>query len=175
MRLAYERVCIQKIEKTSFVIRIQVSNFNETILNIFSNFVPNKNITCKDPIWMNEKIKFKVKSKHQFYKMYIKNGRNEVEFLSVINSITDFNDLVSTTNTSYQENLRKKLNDTTVQTKFYWNSLKFFYNNRKIPLIPPRLINDKLVTDIKPKANKFIKFFAEECTPLKSDSFLPTS
>ena len=50
---------------------------------------------------MNEKIKFKVKSKHQFYKMYIKNGRNEVEFLSVINSITDFNDLVSTTNTSY--------------------------------------------------------------------------
>ena len=37
---------------------IQVSIFNQIILNIFSNFVPNKIITCndKDPIWMNEKI-----------------------------------------------------------------------------------------------------------------------
>ena len=44
---------------------MQVPVFNETILNIFSNFVPNKIITYndKDPIWMNDKIKSKVKSK----------------------------------------------------------------------------------------------------------------
>ena len=45
---------------------MQVSIFNETILNIFIYFVPNKIVTCndKDPIWMNEKIKSKVKSKN---------------------------------------------------------------------------------------------------------------
>ena len=45
---------------------MQVSIFNETILNIFSNFVAYKIITChdKDPIWMDEKIKSKVKSKN---------------------------------------------------------------------------------------------------------------
>ena len=43
---------------------IQASIFNKTIFNMFSNFVPNKIIISnyKDPIWMNEKIKSKVKS-----------------------------------------------------------------------------------------------------------------
>ena len=47
---------------------------NFLILNIFSNFVPNKIITCndKDPIWMNDKIKSKVKSINQLFKVYIK-------------------------------------------------------------------------------------------------------
>ena len=39
----------------------QVSILNQTILNVFSNYVPNKYITIddKDPIWMNETIKLK--------------------------------------------------------------------------------------------------------------------
>ena len=41
---------------------------------LFRNFVPNKIITCndKDLIWMNEKIKSKVKSKNQLYKVEMK-------------------------------------------------------------------------------------------------------
>ena len=52
-------------------IDIQVSIFNETILNIFSNFVPNKIVTCNGrySIWMNELIKSKPKSKNQLYKV----------------------------------------------------------------------------------------------------------
>ena len=78
-------------------IDIQVSIFNETNLNVFSNLVPNK-IICydKDPIWMNEEIKSKVKSKNQLYKVYIKNGRNEVDLLNLKNSIAELNELVST-------------------------------------------------------------------------------
>ena len=40
---------------------------------------------------MNEKIKSKVKSKNQLYKVYIKNGRNEVDFFSLKNSIAELN------------------------------------------------------------------------------------
>ena len=58
-------------------INAQVTVFNETILlNIFQNYyVPNKYITCddKDPVWMNENIKSKVKSKNLFYKQYTQN------------------------------------------------------------------------------------------------------
>ena len=48
--------------------------FNETITNIFSNFVPNKLVTFDDsnPPWMNDFIKNKIKCKHQIYKTYIK-------------------------------------------------------------------------------------------------------
>ena len=46
-------------------INTQVTVFNETILNIFRHYVANKYITCddKDPVWMNENIKSKRKSK----------------------------------------------------------------------------------------------------------------
>ena len=43
---------------------------------------------------MNEKIKSKVKSKNQLYKVYIKNSRTEVDFLNVKNSIAELNELV---------------------------------------------------------------------------------
>ena len=124
---------------------------------------------------MNEKIKSKVKSKNQLFKVYIENSSNEVDFLNLKNSIAELNKLISTTKTSYYENLGKKLNEATIQTKSYWTILKCFYDKKKIPLIPPLLINDKFVTDIKTKANIFNKFFAEQCTPLKSDSVPPTS
>ena len=45
----------------------QVFLLNDIILNIFRNFVPNKYVTCndKDPVWMNENIKSKIKDKKQ--------------------------------------------------------------------------------------------------------------
>ena len=60
-----------------------------------------------------------------------------------------------------------------MQAKTYWSILKTFYNDKKIPLIPPLLVNNNFITDIKTKANIFNTFFAEQCTPLKNDSVLP--
>ena len=41
----------------------QVSIFNNTLMNIFTNYIPNKYIAIddRDPPWMNETIKNKVK------------------------------------------------------------------------------------------------------------------
>ena len=43
-------------------------------MNIFSNFIPNKCITfnARDPPWMNDFIKTKIKFKNQLYNTYIK-------------------------------------------------------------------------------------------------------
>ena len=44
--------------------------FNETMLNVFCNYVPNKYITVdyKDPVWMNKTIKSKTRAKYILHK-----------------------------------------------------------------------------------------------------------
>ena len=37
------------------------------------------------------------------------------------------------------------------------------------------MINDKFVTDIQAEADIFNKFFADQCTPLKNNSMVPTN
>ena len=46
-------------------INAQVIALNGTILEVFQNYVPNKDITIddEDPVWMNEIIKYKLKQK----------------------------------------------------------------------------------------------------------------
>ena len=159
-------------------INTQVSILNETILNVFSNYVPNKYITIEDknPVWINKTIKLKIKAKGNMCKKYFQNGRFESDFVLLKTLIiTELNKLVSTTKMLYYENLGKKLNNPLLQAKSYWSILKTFYNAKKIPLIPPLLLDDKFVTDMKTKANIFNKFFAEQCTPLKNDSRLSSN
>ena len=42
----------------------------------------------------------------------------------------------------------------------YWPILKTFYNGKKVPIFPPLLINDKLISDFEVKASHFNNFFA---------------
>ena len=66
-----------------------------------------------------------------------------------------------------------KLNDPHTNAKSYWSILKTLYNGKKIPLIPPILISDKLVSNFKEKANHFNAFFVSQCTPVPNNSTLP--
>ena len=156
-------------------VNTQVSILNETVLNVFSNYVPNKYIAIvdKDPVSMNETIKLKIKAKNSMYNRFIQNGKSESDFFLLETLITELNELTATTKALYYENLAKKLNDPLLQAKTYWSILKTFYNGKKIPLIPPLLVRDKFVTDMKTKADIFNNFFAEQCTPCKNDSKLP--
>ena len=87
----------------------------------------------------------------------------------------ELNELISSTKALYYDNLAKKLNNPLLQAKTYWSILKTFYNDKKIPLIPPLLVDDKFVTDIQKKANVFNKLFTEQCTPLNNNSSLPVN
>ena len=62
--------------------------------------------------------------------------------------------------------LSDKLNDP------YWSILKTLYNGKKIQLIPPILINNKLISNFKKKAIHFSVFFASQRTPISNDSML---
>ena len=82
---------------------------NESILNVFRNYVPNKYKTVddKDPAWMNETIKSKIKTKNKLFNQYIQNGKFESGFVLVERSVTKFSDLISHTKALYYENLAK--------------------------------------------------------------------
>ena len=106
-----------------------------TILNAFRNYVPNKYVTIddKDPVWMNEIIKSKVKTKKLLFKQYIHNGRLESDFVFLETLITEINELISSTKNLYYENLAKKLIKPLLQAKTYCSILKTFYNKKKNP------------------------------------------
>ena len=122
---------------------------------------------------MNETIKSKNKSKNGLYKKYIRNGRFESDFAYPEILIIELNELTSSAKVLYYENLAKKLKHLLLQAKTYCSILNTFYNDKKPPLIPPLLVDDKHVTDIKTKTNIFNEYFAEQCTLLKNSSVLP--
>ena len=100
----------------------QVITLNETILNVFRNYVPNKYITVddKDPVWMNEIIKSKMKAKSKLYKQYIKNRRFESDYVFIESLVNEINDLVSNAENLCYDNLAKKLNNPLLLAKTYW-------------------------------------------------------
>ena len=111
----------------------QVMTLNETILNVFRNYVPNKYITIddKDPVWMTETIKLKIKTRDKLYKQYVENGRFESDVIIIETLITEINDLVTSTKDLYYNNLAERLNNPLWQAKTYWSILKTFYNDKK--------------------------------------------
>ena len=91
-------------------INTQVMTLNETTLNVFRNNVPNKYITIdnKVPVWMNETIKSKIKTKNKLYKLYIDHGRLRSDFVFIETLITEMNDLITSAKDLYYKNLAKK-------------------------------------------------------------------
>ena len=75
----------------------------------------------------------------------------------------------------HYHHLSLKLNNTNTSVKTYWSILKSFYNDTKVPLIPPLLVNDKIVSDFTKKAYLFNDFFAAQCKPLTNSSVLPST
>ena len=71
--------------------------------------------------------------------------------------------------------LSLKINNPNNSAKTYWSILKSFYNDTKVPLIPPLLVNNKIVSDFTNKAKLFNDFFATQCTPLTNSSVLPST
>ena len=78
---------------------------------MFRNYVRNKYITVndKDPVWMNETMKSKIKANNEVYKQYIQNGRFESDFLFLEILIIELNELISSTKVLYYKNLAKKI------------------------------------------------------------------
>ena len=70
--------------------------------------------------------------------------------------------------------MTKKLADSNTSSKTYWTILNHLLYNKKIPTIPPLLVDGKLVSDFCQKANICNNVFASICTPTDNTSCLPS-
>ena len=99
------------------------------------------------------KIKKLLIDKSKLYKLYIKNSRKIGAHDKLLNMTNNKTTEISNGKKIYFDNLRKNLSDPKLNRKGYWGILKSFTNWKKIPIIPPLLINDQLVTNFNKKAN----------------------
>ena len=75
-------------------------------------------------------------------------------------AVSEVSQLIEKSKDEYYYQLGKQLKDPNTSAKPYWTILKAFSNKRKIPLIPPLLVNISFITDFKEKAN-LMNFFAK--------------
>ena len=87
-------------------------------------------------------IKNKINLKKSFFK----------KFHWTTNLAIEVSELISIRKEEYN-NLSKKLNDPNTSAKTYWSILKSYYKDNRVPLIPPLLVNNKIVSDFTEKAN----------------------
>ena len=123
---------------------------------------------------MTQYLKSKIIWRNNIYKEYQRKRNSKPDdFVFLQNVISEVSELVSSSKSEYYNRLASKLNDPKTSSKTYWSILKTFYNGKKVPLIPPLLIDNELEPDFKLKANFFNKFFADKCIPIQNNSTIP--
>ena len=78
--------------------------------------------------------------------------------------------MISRREEEYQNHLAFKLSDPMTNARTNWSLLKTFYNEKKVPIIPP-FPTDKV--DFEAKANHFNNSFVSQCTRLNNNSKIP--
>ena len=153
----------------------QVKTFNQTILNVMSNFIPNevKRFVPRDPPWITKELKVKLNKKNRLYKNYKKHGYKADDKIRLDTFRNECKNEVEKSKTNYLSNLGRKLNDPETTQKSYWKILTRAMNRAKAPKIPPLLVNNSFVTNCKEKAKLFNQFFAKQCKPILNDRILP--
>ena len=113
--------------------------------------------------------------KNKIFEQYIANGKSQADYerLQLIsNSLTE---TIKSSKETFYCKLSTKLANPSTSSKTYWSILKTFVNGKKMPIIPPLLVNDNFITNFLEKANLFNDFFRKQCQPLQNNSTLPKS
>ena len=183
----YEKANIENIKKAisnfdwnkafeNLSVDEKVDFLNKTLLNIFRNYIPNKKIKCdyRQPPWMTNNIKKSLKERCKLTKFFYKNGRRKIDHDKVLEKSEECTKQILEAKKNYILKMTKKLADSNTSPKTYWTILNRLLCNKKIPTIPPFLLDGKLVSDFCKKANIFNNFFASICAPIDNTSCLPS-
>ena len=145
------------------------------MLNIFHNFIPNRNLicNCKDPPWFNNQVKTLIEKKNHLFKSFMAIGRLTVDRARLQKAVAELINIIKSSKENFYNNLAKKLNDLNTSSKAYWSITKAFVNGKKTPIIPPLLVNNNLISNFREKTSIFNDFFVQQCQPIAINSILP--
>ena len=95
------------------------------------------------------------------FKKYLKDKRPDSVYENLQTITWDLTEAGSSSKNVYYEWLANKLNDTNTSAKTYLSIVKTLFNGKNVPVIPPILVNNKRLTNIKDKADIFNDFFSK--------------
>ena len=101
------------------------------------------------------------------------NGQRESDRDKVLEKSAECTREILEAKRQYIVKMTNKLEDAFSAPKTYRNIMNHLLYNKKIPAIPPLLVDGNFVSDYNKKANLFNNFFSSLCTPIKSASTLP--
>ena len=105
-------------------------------------------------------------------KRYYRNP-SEYNKETLINQLNECTKLIIEAKQNYIAKMSSKSDSPETASKKYSAIIKRFLKKKKIPNIPPLLVNNKLVSDFHKKAELFNRHFAEQCTLVHNTSTLP--
>ena len=130
------------------------------MLNIFSNFIPNKIITVKpkQSPWITQTIKSFLRKMNLAYKNFVTNGQQENKLEEIKQMISRGSKLIEDVKQKYSISIGRTLSNPNTGRKTYWSLVNKLLNKTKIPIIPPLLENGIFVLDFSAKAQIFNDF-----------------
>ena len=152
----------------------KVDLLNETLLNIFRNYIPNKKIKCyyRQASWMTYDIKAYLKERSKLTKIYHKNGRQKSNYDKVLEKFADCTKKITQAKNDYINKMTNSLQNPSTASKTYWAILSCLLYNKKNLAIPSLVVDGKLVPGFCEKANLFNIFFSSICTQIQNTSIL---
>ena len=99
----------------------KVDLLNETLLNIFRNYIPNKKIKCdyRQPPWMTDDIKKSLKERSKLTKTYYKNGQQKIDYDKVLEKSADCTKKITQAKNDYINKMTDKLQNPSTAPKTY--------------------------------------------------------
>ena len=153
----------------------QVKLLNEVLLNIFSNFIPNKvkTIRPRQAPWITQAVKNFLRKKNRAYKTFVRNGRPDDKLEGIQKMITEGARMIDEAKCNYFLKAGKTLADPGTNSNTYWSLINTVLNKARIPVITPLLECGLFVTDFAEKAQMFNDYFILRCTTIDTGSEIP--
>ena len=92
-------------------------------------------------------------------------GRLAVDRIRLQKAGTELINKIKSSKENFYNHLANKLNDPSTSNKTYCSIMKTSINGKKNPIIPTLLVNNKLISNFREKANIFNDFFVQQCQP----------
>ena len=100
---------------------------------------------------MTDIIEIQIKERSYLTKTYYKYGKRKSDIEKLIVKTNECEEIVSAAKDKYIIQICEKLNDPITAPKTYWKIINRFLNNKKIPAIPPLLVNGEIIQNFLKK------------------------
>ena len=105
----------------------------------------------RQPPWMTDSIKNKLKERAELTKKYFKGGKKDSDLVQITALSNECIKTILKAKEKYISQLSQKLIGPSTELKTYWKVINRFVSNKKTTMIPPLLVNDKIISNFSEK------------------------